>query len=288
LKVAIALAVLVAGSLFANYYLYSQLGNRDRAIAALQSQVADLQTRLAAKPAAKPVEVQKPQPAPQAAPAQGSTSQSIAAVAVKQVVVSDGFFQRTQYQGLVMNITVDIREGKGLVLVNTEIPAGVDFQTSARTAVKVAQESVPGADLSKRDVIFSITSNDKQGDLQAVDGPSAGAAMTLLLISELQSKSINGSVLITGTIEPDGTVGPVGGVPEKALAAGQYGAKVLLVPKGEAVYPEQTCQDHQQGPIIYRSCTEEQKPLSPATEAKYGMKVIEVENISQALQHFQS
>jgi uncharacterized protein len=289
LKVAIALAVLVAGSLFANYYLYSQLEDRDRAVAALQAQVADLQTRLAAKPAAeKPVEVQKPHPSPQVAPVGGSTSQSIAAVAVKQVVVSDGFFQRTQYQGLVMNITVDIREGKGLVLVNTEIPAGVDFQTSARTAVKVAQESLPGADLSKRDVIFSITSNDKQSDLQAVDGPSAGAAMTLLLISELQSKNINGSILITGTIEPDGTVGPVGGVPEKALAAGQYGAKVLLVPKGEAVYPEQTCQDHQQGPIIYHSCTEEQKPLSPATEAKYGMKVIEVENISQALQHFQS
>lgn len=288
MKAAIALAALVAVSLFANYYLYSQLGDRDRAVAGLQSQVADLQTRLAAKPAPeKPAEAQKPQTTPAPAP-ERNTSQSIAAVAVKQVVVSDGFFQRTQYQGLVMNITVDIREGKGLVLVNTEIPAGVDFQTSARTAVKVAQESVPGADLSRRDVIFSITSNDKQGELPAVDGPSAGAAMTLLLISELQSKEINGSVLITGTIEPDGTVGPVGGVPEKALAAGQYGAKVLLVPKGEAVYSEQACQDHQQGPIVYRSCTEEQKPLSPATEEKYGMKVIEVENISQALQRFES
>lgn len=39
-----------------------------------------------------------------------------------------------------MDITVDIWDGgKGLVLVNTEVPTGVDFQTSARTAVKIAQ-----------------------------------------------------------------------------------------------------------------------------------------------------
>jgi uncharacterized protein len=280
LKAAIALAVVLTASLFANYYLYTQIGERDRAVAGLQSQVSDLQERLS-----KPVE--KPAPAPVAAITPDNTSQSITAVAVRQVLVSDGFFQRAQYQGLVMNITVDIKDGRGLVLVNTEIPAGVDFQTSARTAVKVAQDLVPGADLSSKDVIFSITSGDRESELQAVDGPSAGAAMTLLLVSELRSQELDKSVLITGTIEPDGTIGPVGGVPEKALAAGQYGAKVLLVPKGEAVYQSQTCEEHQQGPIVYRSCREESKPLSPATEEKYGMKVVEVQSISDALQYFQ-
>lgn len=281
MKVAIALAVIVAVSLFANYYLYTQVGERDKEVAGLAAQVSDLKAQLS-----KPVE-QKPQ-APTPAVVPDNTSQSIAAVAVKQVIVSDGFFQRSQYQGLVMNITVDIKDGRGLVLVNTEIPAGVDFQTSARTAVKVAQDSVPGADLSAKDVIFSITSSDKEGGLQAVDGPSAGAAMTLLLVSELRSQDLGKNVLITGTIEPDGTVGPVGGVPEKALAAGEYGAKTLLVPKGEAVYQSQTCQEHQQGPIVYRSCQEENRPLSPATEEKYDMKVVEIENISEALQYFQA
>lgn len=282
MKAAIVLAAILAVSLFANYYLYTQIGERDRAVAGLQSQVSGLQERLA-----KPAEQKQVQtPLPVMAP--DNTSRSITAVAVKQVIVSDGFFQRAQYQGLVMNITVDIKDGRGLVLVNTEIPAGVDFQTSARTAVKVAQDTVPGADLSRKDVIFSITSGDRESELQAVDGPSAGAAMTLLLVSELRSQNLGRSVLITGTIEPDGTVGQVGGVPEKALAAGQYGAKTLLVPKGEAVYQAQTCQEHQQGPIVYRSCQQENKPLSPATEEKYGMKVVEVENISQALQYFKS
>lgn len=282
MKAAIALAAILAVSLFANYYLYTQIGERDKAVAGLQSQVSGLQERLA-----KPVEQKQVQtPLPVVAP--DNTSRSITAVAVKQVIVSDGFFQRAQYQGLVMNITVDIKDGRGLVLVNTEIPAGVDFQTSARTAVKVAQDTVPGADLSRKDVIFSITSGDRESELQAVDGPSAGAAMTLLLVSELRSQDLGKSVLITGTVEPDGTVGQVGGVPEKALAAGQYGAKIMLVPKGEAIYQAQTCQEHQQGPIVYRSCQQENKPLSPATEEKYGMKVVEVENISQALQYFKS
>jgi len=40
---------------------------------------------------------------------------------------------------------------------------------------------------------------------------------------------------MTGTINSDGTIGPVGGVPEKAQAAGQYHAKIFLVPKGKGV-----------------------------------------------------
>lgn len=304
-KIAVALAAIVALSFLANYYQYRQAAERDRHIASLESQVADLQSRLAKAPS------QPLQPAASGAqqqlqtgkgdgtaapPSSGSSSssslsQSIAAVAVRPVVVSDGFFQRTQYEGLVMDITVDIRDGgRGLVLVNTEIPAGVDFQTSAKTAVKVAQEQT-GADLSHKDIIFSIkskggTQEDGESKLDAVDGPSAGAAMTILLISDLQSKKLDGSVLVTGTIEPDGTVGPVGGVPEKAIAAGEYVAKLLLVPKGEAVYESQKCNERREGIFVYRSCTSEQKPLSPATEDRYGMKVAEVASISEALMYF--
>jgi uncharacterized protein len=218
------------------------------------------------------------------------TSQSITAVAVKAVPVSDGFFQTVQYQGTVMDITVDIRDGRGLVLVNTEVPTGVDFQTSARTAVKVAQ-SMTGADLSDKDVIFSIKAKGSStaSDLQAVDGPSAGAAMTVLLAAELGAggnTELKQDVLITGTIDPDGTIGPVGGVPEKAVAAGQYGAKIFLVPAGQAVYNEQTCEKRQEGPFIYQTCRSQQKPLSEYTEKNYGMKVIEVKNIKDALTYF--
>ncbi len=214
-------------------------------------------------------------------------NESISAVAVKPVISSDTFFETTTYQGTILKISVAIREGTGLVLVNTAIPTGVDFQTSARTAVMVAQK-ITDVDLSKKDIIFSINAAGNNQDLQAVDGGSAGGAMTVLLISDILAKPINGQVLMTGTIQSDGTIGPIGAVSEKADAAGNYGAKIFLVPQGQGVIPVQTCTERTEGPFVYQSCTTEEKALSPITESKYGMKVVEINNITDALKYFNS
>lgn len=215
-----------------------------------------------------------------------TSSKSIEAVAVRPVLDSNGIFETTTYEGIVMKITVEIRDGSGLVLVNTAIPTGVDFQTSAKTAVMVAQK-ITNVDLSKKDVIFSISSENNQ-ELQAVDGGSAGGAMTVLLSSEILGKPLNDKVLMTGTIQDDGTIGEIGGAAEKADAAGKYGAKIFLVPQGQATVEIQSCTEKSEGVFTYRSCTAEEKPLSPITEKQYGMKVIEVSNIEQALSYFNS
>ncbi|HVX01936.1 MAG TPA: S16 family serine protease [Nitrososphaera sp.] len=306
------LGVVVVGLIVANVFQYIRSGSLQQSIDELQSKNKELSdslrnanssnnsttTTIGSPPIVTGTMPPTMPSSSSASSQQGSgnqtdivgTSQSITAVAVKEVPVSDGFFQSIKYQGTTMDITVDIRDGgRGLVLVNTEVPTGVDFQTSAKTAVKVAQ-SITGADLSKKDIIFSISSkgNNNSGDLQAADGPSAGGAMTTLLISELQGKELKRDVVMTGTINPDGTIGPVGGVPEKAQAAGQYGAKLFLVPQGQAVYTQQTCQQKTQGPIVYQTCQSEQKPLSEYTEKNYNMKVVEVRDVKEALSYFQS
>lgn len=212
--------------------------------------------------------------------------ESISAVAVRPVLQSDGFFETTTYVGAVLKITAEIRDGSGLVLVNTAVPTGVDFQTSARTAVSVAQKTT-GIDLTKKDVIFSISSENSQ-ELQAVDGGSAGGAMTVLLISDISGKPINNKILMTGTIQPDGSIGEIGGVAQKTDAAGKYGAKIFLVPKGQAVTQVQSCDEKREGVFIYRTCTMQEKPLSPITENQYGMKVVEIDNITDALGYFNS
>jgi len=212
-------------------------------------------------------------------------AESIAAVAVYPIVQSDGFFQSTVYNGTILKITVDIRDGTGLVLANTAIPEGVDFQNSARIAVQVSH-NITGIDLSHKDVIFSITANNQ--NLQAVDGGSAGGAMTVLLTSAVLGKSINGQVLMTGTIQPDGTIGPIGGVLEKAQAAANYGAKTFLVPTGQGVVDEQHCTQSTQGPFVYQSCSPQEVSLTSIMESKYGMKVIEVGNINDVLKYFNS
>ena len=209
---------------------------------------------------------------------------SISAVAVRPILSSDGFFETTTYAGTVLKITVEIRDGTGLVLVNTAIPTGVDFQTSARTAVMIAQKYT-NFDLSKKDVIFSISSGNQE-ELQAVDGGSAGGAMTVLLISDISGKPINNKVLMTGTIEDDGSIGKIGGVSEKADAAGKYGAKIFLVPTGQAITQVQSCYEKRAGSFVYRTCTSQDQPLSDLTEKEFGMKVIEINSISDALSYF--
>lgn len=72
-------------------------------------------------------------------------------------------------------------------------------------------------------------------DSGRVVGPSAGLAFTLAIIDVLTEGELTGGrrVAVTGTISESGTVGEVGGVTQKAAAAADAGAEVLLVPPGE-------------------------------------------------------
>ncbi|MCU1369513.1 MAG: putative secreted protein containing a domain [Ilumatobacteraceae bacterium] len=72
-------------------------------------------------------------------------------------------------------------------------------------------------------------------DTGKVGGPSAGLAFTLAILDRLTPGSLTGGdrMAVTGTIELDGTVGPVGGVDHKTEAAIDEGAKVFLVPPEE-------------------------------------------------------
>jgi len=72
-------------------------------------------------------------------------------------------------------------------------------------------------------------------DVADIGGPSAGLAMTLGVIDALTSGSLTGgrTVAATGTIDAQGDVGPVGGVPQKTVAVENAGASIFLVPPEE-------------------------------------------------------
>ena len=72
-------------------------------------------------------------------------------------------------------------------------------------------------------------------DSGQVGGPSAGLAFTLAILDVLSDGSLTGGldIAVTGTMSEDGTVGEVGGVVQKAAAAADAGADVMLVPPGE-------------------------------------------------------
>lgn len=71
-------------------------------------------------------------------------------------------------------------------------------------------------------------------DADGIGGPSAGLAFTLGIINQLTSGTLTGGhrVAATGTVDLEGRVGTVGGVPQKTIAVRQAGATVFLVPPG--------------------------------------------------------
>ena len=72
-------------------------------------------------------------------------------------------------------------------------------------------------------------------DSGAIGGPSAGLAFTLALLDDLSPGELTGGhhVAVTGTIDLDGKVGPVGGVIQKTAAVRAAGANAFLVPSDE-------------------------------------------------------
>jgi PDZ domain-containing protein len=70
--------------------------------------------------------------------------------------------------------------------------------------------------------------------LEEIGGPSAGLMFTLGIIDKLKPDDLTGGKIIagTGTIDDEGQVGPIGGIPQKLVGAKDAGAQIFLVPIG--------------------------------------------------------
>lgn len=103
------------------------------------------------------------------------------------------------------------------------------------TAGSMAKDSVFNA----ASVIRKLTDKDiKDYDIHVnaigggnIDGPSAGAAITICIISALLNKPLRQDVAITGEISLRGKIKPVGGIFEKVYGARRKGIRLVVVPK---------------------------------------------------------
>lgn len=72
------------------------------------------------------------------------------------------------------------------------------------------------------------------------DGPSAGMLTTAALLALINNVAVREDTTMTGTINPDGTCGPVGGIPFKMEAAAKAGLKRFGYPTGSRLDSDKT------------------------------------------------
>lgn len=136
----------------------------------------------------------------------------------------------TQVGGDLLGIEVQLVPGKGELIATGSL--GDVMKESVRTALTV---------IRARSNYYGLPENFyKKWDIHVhapegaipKDGPSAGAAITLAILSALLGVPIRSDIAMTGEITLRGHVLIIGGLKEKLIAAERAGIKTVLIPEG--------------------------------------------------------
>ena len=183
---------------------------------------------------------------------------------VRSVVLHVPAVTRTPegFRGVMTEMVVTVAApGTGTVYVSADPLTELDMQAAARMAALVAT-ILTGYDYYSFDYFIHVKSNTT-----IVGGPSASGAMAVAIMAALRGKQIRSDFSMTGMVDPDATLGPVGGVPEKLLAAAQSGVRIFVIPAGQEM-----ALDPNTG----------QKVNVVSLGMKYGVKVIAAKTILDA------
>lgn len=148
-----------------------------------------------------------------------------------------------------------LRSGDGIVAVNGTKVADLEAFTALMKATKPDEEIVldyrrRGAQDGTARITLGRNDDREHGylgiavqdapfapftidfNLANIGGPSAGLIFSLAAVDKLTTGDLNGGRFVagSGSITPDGTVGPIGGISHKMVTAQQAGATVFLVP----------------------------------------------------------
>ena len=152
-----------------------------------------------------------------------------------EIVAADG--HELKQPGDLSKIVKAHRAGTDVTL---QIVRAGHAQTVRVPVVAALQTHLIGVDLALRYKIplqININTSD-------IGGPSAGLAMALAIVNALTPGDLTGGkrVAVTGTIDADGRVGEIGGLPQKAVAARASHAQIFIVPKCVTEATKAVCQ----------------------------------------------
>ncbi|MDO8722420.1 MAG: endopeptidase La, partial [Syntrophales bacterium] len=135
----------------------------------------------------------------------------------------------TQYGGEILFVEAAKMEGKENLILTGQL--GDVMKESAQAALSyvrsnVAKFNLDANFLEKKEIHLHVPSG-----ATPKDGPSAGIAMFIALLSLLTQRPTRAEVAMTGEITLRGRVLPVGGIKEKVLAAKEAGIRTVILPK---------------------------------------------------------
>ncbi|MCJ1907145.1 SepM family pheromone-processing serine protease [Planococcus ruber] len=109
-------------------------------------------------------------------------------------------------------------------------------------------------------------------DSDSIGGPSAGLMFTLEIINQLLDEDITKgyNVAGTGTMSSDGSVGRIGGIDQKIIAADNEGIEIFFAPDDEAEGIDETNYD---------------VAVETAEKIKSDMEIVPVQNVNDALDY---
>ncbi len=181
--------------------------------------------------------------------------------------------------GVVARLMTTVRPGSGLVLVNVnDVLANYDTQISGRTAAKAAADYM-NISLKSYDVIYSVMVN-----ASVVEGPSAGSAMSVSILLALLNRTPKAGVMMTGTINEDGSIGQAGGILEKASASRQMNITTFLVPVNQSA--SRAGKTRHCKILNSMEYCEVDYSYSLDLSKELNMTIVEVSNIGEAVSYF--
>ena len=132
----------------------------------------------------------------------------------------------TPVGGEILYIQTLLTRGSGKITVTGQL--GDVMKESAQIAVSLVKAMLPerAQTLAESDLHIHVPDG-----ATPKDGPSAGITLTTALASQLTGCAVPPSTAMTGEVSLQGDVNPIGGLPEKLMAAQRAGVKRVFIPR---------------------------------------------------------
>lgn len=134
----------------------------------------------------------------------------------------------TPVGGDILFIEATRMKGKGQLILTGSL--GDVMKESARAALSYLKANASTFKLDDQELETSDIHIHVPAGATPKDGPSAGVAIALAIVSMLRDEPIRTDLAMTGEITLRGRVMPVGGIKEKVLAAARAGIKHIMLP----------------------------------------------------------